>query len=303
MLVLGFFGIIAAEFAFSMRLEATMARHFKEEIVAQHLAEAGVQQAIREFAAAATQPALDRDGQLVFYKDGTKPLPIPARKDVALGQGRFSYRISNEESRINLNTAPTDVLDRLLSRLGVEKDVRDTIVSSIQDWKDPDEFYRLNGAESDDYYLKLPAPYRSKNANFDAVSELLQVKGVTRQIYDGTAEEPGLAEFLTVTGSGQVNINTASETVLKALGLSEAEISEIRQTRENQPYTRTTISRFGGRGLVTEAQHFRVESIGLVDGQPRYRISAVIQRKLDTSGGFSPITLSWHTSPRFSRLP
>jgi hypothetical protein len=150
--------------------------------------------------------------------------------------------------------------------------------------------------------LELPVPYRSKNANFDAVSELLQVKGVSRAIFDGTTEEPGLAAFLSVVGTGQVNINTASETVLKALGLSEAEISEIQQTRVTQPYTAVP-PRFMGRGLTTQSQHFRIESAGLMDGQSRYRIVAVIQRKLETNGSYSPVILSWHTSTRLSRLP
>ena len=292
MLVLALLGVIVAEFAFSMRLEATMVRHFKEKVLAAHLAEAGVQRAIREILAASVVQGLDDDGQLVFYKDPTQRLPLLERKDVALGQGQYSYAISDEESRINLNSASPDLLDRLLNTLGVEKQERDPIIASIQDWKDPDEFYRLNGAESDDHYLKLRTPYRSKNGSFDSVRELLQVKGVTREIFDGTSERPGLKEFLTVAGSGQVNINTAPETVLKALGLSEAEITEIEQSRQNQPYT-IVPPRFSGRNLTTQSRSFRIDSTGFVDGQPRYRVVATIQRKVEPGGASSPVILSW----------
>src|SRR5204863_3630229 len=51
LLVLAFMAIIGAEFAFSMRLEATAARMYKENLIAAHLAEAGFEQALREIAA------------------------------------------------------------------------------------------------------------------------------------------------------------------------------------------------------------------------------------------------------------
>ena len=47
MLVLALLGVIAGEFAFAMRLEATMVKSYREEIVGRHLVEAGVQQAIQ----------------------------------------------------------------------------------------------------------------------------------------------------------------------------------------------------------------------------------------------------------------
>jgi general secretion pathway protein K len=302
MLVLALFGVIVAEFAFSMRLEATMARHFKNEIQAAHLAEAGIQQAIGEILADSLVHALDQDGQLVFYKTATQALPAVTRKEVSLGPGQFSYRISDEEAKINLNTASPDLLDRLLIAVGIEKQNRDAILDSIQDWKDPNELYRLNGAESDDYYLKLPLPYRAKNSNFDSVSELLQVKGVTREIFEGTDEHPPLAEFLTVVGGGQVNINTATPTVLKALGLSEAEITEIEQARVKAPYA-VLPPRFAGRQLAVQSRTFRVESIGLLHGQPRSRVVALIQRKTETTGATAPLILSWDQKNPLGPLP
>src|SRR5439155_443333 len=124
--------------------------------------EAGVQQAMREILGPGNIQALDRDGALVFLRagDGALPVRLPKlpRVGVALGAGEFSYRISDEESRINLNNAPPDRIDRLLSAAGLDKPTRDTINDSLQDWKDPDDLRRLNGAESEDFYLKLPVP-------------------------------------------------------------------------------------------------------------------------------------------------
>ena len=81
-----------------------------------------------------------------------------------------------------MNLAPEVILRNLINSLdlpGEDKDLLvNTIVDSILDWKDPDDFHRLQGAESD-YYQSLPHPYKAKNGNFDTVEELILVKGVT----------------------------------------------------------------------------------------------------------------------------
>jgi type II secretory pathway pseudopilin PulG len=50
MLVLAIVGVVGAEFSYSMRQEASAARAYKELILASHLAESAVEQAIREIA-------------------------------------------------------------------------------------------------------------------------------------------------------------------------------------------------------------------------------------------------------------
>src|SRR5262249_54437331 len=158
-------------------------------------------------------------------------LPRLVRTKAPLGAGAFSYRITDEEARLNLNTSPPDRVDRLLQGLGVDKRDRDVIVDSIQDWRDANDEHRANGAESEDYYLKLPVPYRAHNANIDSVQELLQIRGITPRIFNGYDRTPGLVDLVTVKSPGStVNINTADAPVLRALGLSEADISMVTQT-------------------------------------------------------------------------
>jgi len=220
LLVLALVAVVSAEFAYSMRLEAAAVRAYKSGIIGNHLAETALEQAIREIVADTPYVVEDDDGLLTFYTADRRPLPRLGREKAEFGGGRYSYRITDEEARLNVNNSPPDRIDRLLQRLGLDKDVRDTIVDSIQDWRDPNEAHRLNGAESDDYYLKLPVPYRAHNANLESVAELLQIKGVTPAIYNGTKDRPGLAGLVTVRGSGPVNMNTAGPGALAALGLS-----------------------------------------------------------------------------------
>ena len=283
LLVLAMVGVLGAEFAYSMRLEATSVRAYKDTLTAAHLAEAAVEQAIREIAGDGVQAVMAEDGAPTFYNRARLELKRLPRVNVPLGGGQFTYRISDEEARLNLNTSPPDRVDRLLQALNIDKSERDTINDSLQDWRDPNEEHRLNGAESEDYYLKLPLPYRSKNANLDSISELLQIKGVTPGIYNGTSGKPGLAAYVSVHTPGQVNINTASCVVLRALGLGDAECSAIEQTRRQGPYP-SVPGQFGGRGLSVTTRTFRVEADGLIDGQVRAHVTAIVQRRSDGAG-------------------
>jgi general secretion pathway protein K len=290
LLVLGFVAVIGAEFAYSMRLEATAARVYKETLIATHLAEAGLEQAVRElvaefaFVGLGDDKAADADTEcpLTFYSRERLAIKRLPHRNVPLGAGQFSYCISDEQARLNLNTSPPDRVSRLLEILGLEKQERDAIVDSLQDWRDPNEEHRLHGAESDDTYLKLPVPYRSKNANLDSLAELIQVKGVTTKVLDGQEGRPGLAALVTVKSPGQININTARREVLRALNLSDAELNEIEQQRRLGPYGAN--HRFSGRGLTFTSQTFRIEAEGLVDGQVRARLTAIVQKRTDTSG-------------------
>jgi hypothetical protein len=73
---------------------------------------------------------------------------------------------------------------------GMTEDIADSII----DWRDTDEIPTGTGlgAESD-YYLALSEPYYAKNQPFEAVEELLLVKGIDKTyLYgDGTAPPKG----------------------------------------------------------------------------------------------------------------
>ncbi|MBI4638377.1 MAG: general secretion pathway protein GspK [Candidatus Rokubacteria bacterium] len=291
LLVLALVGVLGAEFAYSMRLEAAAVRGYKEAVIAAHLAEAGVAQAVREIVGDVAWAAVADDGLLTFYRrDRTRVARLP-RERVPLGAGEFAYRLSDEEGRVNVNTAQADRLDRLLRTLGVEKSQRDVIVDSIEDWRDANEEHRLSGAESEDTYLKLPVPYRSRNGALESVAELLQIKGITAAIFGGAADTPGLAEVVTVKTPGQININTAPAVVLQALGLSEAEITEIVQARRDAPYT-TVPARFSGRGLAATTRTYRIEAEGLVGGRSMARVTAIVQLRA-TTGTSAIVVLDW----------
>jgi len=294
LLVLALLGVVGAEFAYSMRLEASSVRAYKDHVIATHLAEAALAQAAREIVADFDFACMSEDGEVAFYTKDGKPLARQPRTKVPLGPGQFSYKLDDEERRLNVNTASPDRIDGLLQALGLAKSDRDTIVDSIQDWRDANEDHRLNGAESEDTYLKLPVPYRSRNGNLEAVAELLQIKGVTPAVYYGAENKPGLASSVTVRSRGQVNLNTADPLVLKALRFADAEISQVTQTRRDGCFTAVP-GNFTNRGLALTSRTFRVEAEGTVDGRVAAHVTAVLQKRVDNNAP-SVTVLEWSTS-------
>ncbi len=161
--------------------------------------------------------------------------------NVPLGQGRFSiikgtplpgaetqYGLTDEESRININKASSDVLKNLLTEAaGVLSDDAEEIADSIIDWRDTDDSLSKNGKEKG-YYEYLDEPYPCKNGDFEAPEELLQVAGMTREIFDK------IKDYITIYGTGTVNINTAGSMVLVALGMDKSLADKIVAFRGQQ---------------------------------------------------------------------
>ena len=305
-LVLALLGVVVTELAFSMRLEAAMVRSYKDAILARHLAEAGIQQGIREVLSDSTVHGLDEDGQVVFYQvaqSGAKPIALPKlpRSHVQLGPGEFSYRITDEEARLNVNSGQRGLLDKLLTSLGVDKQERDIVTDSIEDWRDPNETHRINGAESD-YYLELPVPYRSRNSALQDIAELLQIRGITPELYYGHEDQPGLVDLVTVRGRGTININTAPKLVLQAAGLSDAEIDDVLQSRAVNPYssppTRGAAAAGGRTRFSVNTTTFRIEAEGVIGGEPRARLLAIVQRTIGPQTAVPTLTVyTWRPLP------
>ena len=90
-----------------------------------------------------------------------------------------------------------------------EQDAR-LILESLLDWLDGDQVPRDFGAE-DDYYFDAAPSYRTGNRPMLSVSELRMVAYVTPEIYQA------MAPYLTVWGSGEINIQTASARILRTL--------------------------------------------------------------------------------------
>ena len=83
--------------------------------------------------------------------------------------------------------------------------------------------------------FRCPILTRPKTANIETLEELLLVKGVTREILYGDGRKKGLIDFLTVFGTGKININAAPKEVLMAIpGMTADMVEEIINYRQKQ---------------------------------------------------------------------
>ncbi len=101
---------------------------------------------------------------------------------------RYKYHFEDEMAKVNINTASSEILGRLL------------------------------GPDSDDDLAG--AIFNSPRKPFKAKEELLLIEGMTKDKFRQ------VKNFITVYGDGKININTAPAEVLAALGL-EKELIEI----------------------------------------------------------------------------
>jgi hypothetical protein len=87
------------------------------------------------------------------------------------------YGLTGEASRINLNSASSDMLLKLP---GMTAELADAIL----DWRDEDADVSPSGAESE-FYLLLDEPYYCKDAPFETVEEVLLVRGASAELLYG----------------------------------------------------------------------------------------------------------------------
>jgi len=214
-----FLFVVAFEFSTAAREEATASHRFSDENQGYYLAVAGFERGVYEFLQQSAGGQRTANAKPLDLFDG-------AWQEEALGKGIYRFRLIDESSKVNINRVDEDTLRRILTHLGVEEPLRAILVDSILDWRDDDDLHRVNGAESD-YYLSLSPSYSAKNGPFDAIEDLLWVKGMTTDLYygygaddrsDGESDRTGLRDIFTVDSPiDRVNLRTASAEVIHAL--------------------------------------------------------------------------------------
>jgi general secretion pathway protein K len=241
------------------------------------------------------------------WANSDKLADISAASQALFVGGRFELKIADESGKIPINQLPEkDYLQEVFRRLleledfGLEKDTVDTIVDSTMDWIDKDDDEGFLGAE-EGYYQSLEKPYHCKNGPLDVPEELLLVRGMTREIFYGTEDKPGIGQYITVFGDDKININTADIRVIKALetGLDAdgmvdhretVEPSELQSPQWYDGFAVAVSDKEGLKNVVkTTSSHFQITSSGHF-GNVTKRIVAVVKRDPD-KGDFR--TLSW----------
>jgi len=180
-----------------------------------------------------------------FYRlpDGSSPYYTPGVPVMLLSfpSGEVRVEVIPEAAKMNINAAPPEELYRLLLNVGVGPERAREIVLGILDWRSPAPAPTV----FDRYYLSLQPSFRARHASFEEIEELLQVKGMTPELfYGGYERDPegrlswraGLKDCLSVYGSpGQYDVNTVEPAVLAAVGFPPELVTGIVEARRRAP--------------------------------------------------------------------
>lgn len=264
-------------------------------------------------------------------------------QEIPFDNGKLSVVITDELAKIQVNAlvmfpdssqfneSQVMIWERILNVIGNEDDLQNdstptAIVNSVKDWLDSgddDATTGLSGAESS-YYGEQDPPYKSRNGPIADLSELLLIKGITPQLYYGTKDAPGLANYMTVHGlavgagtsfnwPGRININTADVPVLAALlGSENQDLAQVVYDYRQELAAEKDVHDFSSlqwykniaglsdvtidsRLITTSSDVFRIRSTASIN-EIQSSVIAVVQRVQNPeSGKWSCKVLSWET--------
>ena len=165
---------------------------------------------------------------------------------------RYRVEMHDAGARLNLNTAGEDQFRKLLLALRVDSRRADRLAQALADWRDGDRLRRANGAEQADY-LRADRAVLPDDGPFASVSTIRFVMGMSDSLY------LLLRSYVTVVGSGRIDLNAAERPVLLTLpGMSEEAVAQLLRYRR-QGRRVTDLDRFAdelspsGRSLLRSA--------------------------------------------------
>ena len=256
-------GVIATSLLFEVQISSKLALLQKEQTIAYNLAKSAIALGMTHLQNDLLIDHAENPNQ--SFDSFADVWAQPERRDkeieVKLGKGTYELEIEDEESRININVASQRLLKAMLEYYGYESPDSDEIANAIVDWRDRDDMcIGAPGEKENEHYSALLGQrirsdtaaedliYQSRNESFLTEDELLDVFGITPELYYGydpadleaqeaavrerlavgkkvvtrkqsrkRQERRPLREIITVRGSGRVNLNTASKEVLTIL--------------------------------------------------------------------------------------
>ena len=240
--VITLLAVIAGNFAFSMRGEAQIARNLLLNAQAQTRADAGVQLAWFELMKPRTDPQRWQANGIAheFVLDGTL----------------VRVSILDESGKIDLNTAPDELLKGLFKSAGLSEEASAALLNTVLDWRSPGNLKRLNGAKEEEYRA-AGKNYGPPNAPFETVDELQRVLGMSPELYSRLA--PALTIYSRQPG---INPMFASRQVLLAIpGINPAMVEQFLLQRQDALATGQPVPPLAGASSFSSSSGFSAYSV------------------------------------------
>ncbi|HST28203.1 MAG TPA: hypothetical protein VLK26_07520 [Rudaea sp.] len=194
--VIALMGVLLGSFALIARTENFEARHLFDGTTARYAAQAGIERAVYELR--------NPDMTQRWVGDG-RPY------DFEFDGAQVQVELTDESGLVDINTADDALLQGMFASVGVPADQVVALSDAIQDWRDPDDMPRPQGAELNEYKA-AGLPYAPRNAPFQTVGEVQQVLGMNYDLFEK------IESAITIYGGGvQPNPAYAPLEVLLAL--------------------------------------------------------------------------------------
>ena len=259
--VMGLVSVAIGTLAVRSTHEVRLGRFPLEALQRRAIGQAGLEQAIRVIQQD-TQDSPQTDTLQEPWATGRDAAHTAFFEGIGVGEGAFSVGrledgtfvpgLIDEERKLNLNVAAPEHIRRLIELVHPNDVDAQAVAAAIVDWRDEPVGPSCEG-------LNPPC----HNGLFESVDELRAVPDMTPELF--AVLEP----YVTIYGSGLVNVNTAPATVLSAMGYPGEELVERRKTQPFESY----------QGLAVTSSAFSVPvEAELAHGSGRLHLAAVIDR-------------------------
>jgi len=265
-IVIAILMILVTDLIYFTQIDSEISMNTRDEVKARYIAKSGVQVAAGAFSARALEELSGMIGSVggsAGNDDGFWALSVPY---FPVGQGSVSIMITDERSKINLNSlvsSDSNIVDQqvltelreLFRLLGVDTGKSERFLSSLVNWLDVPREGTVNDQDSAganaEFYAGLQPAYRIKDGPLDTVEEIRMIDGMDDEFYNA------IKDYVTVYPlDKKINFSTAPRVVMIAAlkaasvpaipgqgseqdpiddGTAEQIIDEIIEARKNNP--------------------------------------------------------------------
>ncbi len=228
-----------------------------------------------EFVKSLIKLAIDNDKIEELYKE-EKVLPVEG--------GMITGKLTDLQAQLNINGlvnregAVDNITLERLKNLMEQLEIDPARLDAIIDWMDTnDDITGTDGAE-DNYYFGLENPYRTASRPFDSPSEISLIRDMSEE-----ESKKLLQEISVLPNKTPININTASEAVLRAIGVQDPQtVMKNRPFKEIKDFTALAqLKTEQLEDLSTKTEYFLLKGSAKI-GRARLTGYSIIHR--DTKG-------------------
>ncbi len=214
--------IFAVGLAGMARQRALVYQRLEKREELKWVAEAAVKKIIYDLRKAVEDPSFIHEKKWYDTSLGTTEMTV--------GRGLVRYSLLDESGKINLNTASFETLATLFQNVAhMSEEPARHLAAAVMDFRDSDDhvstYFESTGSERAAYNF-ANLSYQPLNRDFQYLSELRFVKGMTAEIFNK------MKDVVTAHGESTLNLNMASAAAMHAMGIEPETADKIVAIRQ-----------------------------------------------------------------------